>query len=189
MFRASITLALDPLAVPFFLSSLLCRTRIGILAMLIAVLPLQSVMQLMAGLQGHRHVHTGAVPAASGSSREGFILSDLARPVRAVLERLRADQDPRLQGPKLAWVVSAGPAAGMHQHGGVFHKHSHDVVDVIDVGDPADESVQAGATAFLGWLPVTLALPCSEGADGAPAAIVMAWRDRVVAPPLTPPRG
>lgn len=147
------------------------------LMLLLVVLPLQSVAQLVAGVQGHRHVHTGAAPAAMSPS-----------PLRALLNQLHAAQDPRLQATRLTWVVSQGPAAEMHEHGGVFHKHSHDEADVLDVADPADDSLQGSATAFLAWLPAALALPASEGGDR-PAMPGFAWRDRVVAPPLTPPRG
>ncbi|WP_457426799.1 hypothetical protein [Roseateles sp. P5_E7] len=160
---------------PLILSSLLQRTRTGILMLLLVVLPLQSVAQLIAGVQGHRHVHTGAAPAA-------------ASPLRALLDHLHAAQDPRLQAAKLSWVVSKGPSAELHAHGGVFHKHSHDDADVLDVAEPADDSLQGGATAFLAWLPAALALPAGEGGDR-PVMAGLAWRDRVVAPPLTPPRG
>lgn len=145
--------------------------------LLLVVLPLQSVAQLVGGVQGHRHVHTGAAPAAASPS-----------PLRALLNHLHAAQDPRLQAAKLTWVVSKGRAAEMHEHGGIFHKHSHDEADVLDVAEPADDSVQGGATAFLAWLPAALALPAAEGGN----RLVMAaldWRDQVVAPPLTPPRG
>ncbi|MEO6280608.1 hypothetical protein [Roseateles sp.] len=145
--------------------------------LLLVVLPLQGVVQLVAGVQGHRHMHTGAAPAAASPS-----------PLRALLNQLHAAQDPRLQAAKLAWVVSTGPAAELHAHGGVFHKHSHDAADVLEVTDPADDSLQGGATAFLAWLPVALALPAGE-AGGRPATLGIDWRDRVVAPPLTPPRG
>lgn len=145
--------------------------------LLLVVLPLQSVAQLIAGVQAHRHVHTGAGPAAASAS-----------PLRALLDHLHAAQDPRLQGPKLSWVVSRGPAAELHEHGGVFHKHAHDEADVLDVADPADDSLQGGATAFLAWLPAALALPTGEGSDR-PVTAGLDWRDRVVAPPLTPPRG
>ena len=174
--------------VPPILSSLLHRTRTGILLLLLVVLPLQSVTQLIAGLQGHRHVHTGAASELSASAHHGLTLQALAKPLRAVLDRLHAAQDPRLQGPEFGWVASSGPAAGLHEHGGVFHRHSHDTADTLDVGDPADESAQGGATAFLAWLPVGLVLPAGEGGDR-PAAAGLDWRDRVVAPLLTPPRG
>ena len=166
-------------SVHYTLSSLLQRTRAAVLVLLLVVLPLQGVVQLVAGLQGHRHVHTGAHESA---------LSGLTQPLRALLDHLHAAQDPRLQGPTFTWTVNKGSAAGLHEHGGVFHKHSHDTADVLDVGDPADDSLQAGATAFLAWLPAALALPAGEGGDP-PTAVDHAWRDRAVAPPLTPPRG
>lgn len=163
---------------PPILSSLLQRTRAGILVMLLVVLPLQGVVQLVAGIQGHRHLHTGASQAVGVSPS----------PLRALLDHLHAAQDPRLQGARLAWVLSEGPAADLHAHGGVFHRHSQDTADVVEVGDPADDSLQTGATAFLAWLPAALAMPAGEGGDR-PAAAALDWRDRVVAPPLTPPRG
>lgn len=166
--------------VPIFLSSLLHRTRSAVLALLLVVLPLQGVVQLMAGLQGQRHVHTGA-------GHDG-VLSSLAQPLRALLDHLHAAQDPRLQASRPAWLASKGPAADLHEHGGVFHKHSTDTDDVLDVGDPSDDAAQGGVTAFLAWLPAGLALPAGEGGDR-PAAADLDWRDRVVAPPLTPPRG
>jgi len=159
-------------SVPYTLSSLLHRTRHGILVLLLVVLPLQGVVQLVAGVQGHRHVHTGA-------------LSGLIQPLRALLDQLHAAQDPRLQA---SWAPSSGPAAGMHEHGGVFHTHSHDTHDAVDVGDAADDSTQGGVTAFLAWLPMELACAACQGSDR-PAVAAFAWRDRVVAPPLTPPRG
>jgi len=173
--KAPLFFSLTP--VPPILSSLLQRTRVGILMLLLVVLPLQSVAQLVAGVQGHRHVHTGVVPAAVSPS-----------PLRALLNHLHAAQDPRLQAARFGWVVSKGPAAALHEHGGVFHRHSHDEADVLDVGDPADDSLQGGATAFLAWLPANWALPASVGGDR-PAATGLGWRDRVVAPLLTPPRG
>jgi len=145
--------------------------------LLLVVLPLQSVAQLMAGVQGHRHVHTGAARAAPSPSA-----------LRALLDHLHAAQDPRLQGARLSWVASKGPAAELHAHGGVFHKHSQDQADVLEVGDPAGDSQQGGATAFLAWLPAALALPAGDG-SGRPVLAGLTWRDRVVAPPLTPPRG
>ena len=171
-----------PPTVPSLLSSLLHRTRAGILMLLLVVLPLHSVAQLVAGVQGHRHVHTGAVP-------QGSLLSGLTQPLRAVLDRLHAAQDPRLQAPSMAWMVSTGPAEGMHQHGGVFHKHSHDTHDVIDVSDSADDTAQGGATAFLAWLPSPGLALTGDPVSERPTAAAVDWRDRVVAPPLTPPRG
>ncbi len=172
--------------VPAFPSSLLHRSRRGLLVLLLVVLPLHSVAQLVAGLQAHRHVHTGAfhAPAAQGSA-----LAALAQPLRSVLDRLHAAQDPLLMGPSLGWVVSRGPAAGLHHHGGVYHRHSQDTHDAIDVGEATDNAVQGGVTAFLAWLPLGLLLPAGEGVDRPVASECDVWRDRVVAPPLTPPRG
>lgn len=168
---------------PPLLSSLLHRTRAGILVLLLLVLPLQSVVQLVTGIQGHRHVHTGA------AAQPASVLASLVQPLRAVLDRLHAAQDPRLmQGPQLGWRVSHGPADGLHAHGGVFHKHSQHTHDVLDVGDPADDSAQGGATAFLAWLPAGFAPLARQGGER-PAMAAVGWRDRVVAPPLTPPRG
>lgn len=148
----------------------------GMLMLLLVVLPLQGVVQLVAGLKGQRHVHTGASHEASPS------------PLRALLDRLHAAQDPRLQGHRPAWVLSLGPAAEEHAHGGVRHSHTTDDSDVLEVGDPADDAAQGGATAFLAWLPAPLALPAGAGAER-PAGADADWRDRVVAPPLVPPRG
>jgi len=142
--------------------------------MLLVVLPLQGVVQLVAGMQGqHRHVHTGT---ASSS------------PLRALLDRLHDAQNPRLQRPAVSWAIGKGPSCEAHEHGGVFHTHSHDTADVLDVGDPADDARRCGVTAFLAWLPSALALPAGEEGD-CPVAAVFGWRDRVVAPPLAPPRG
>ena len=146
--------------------------------LLLVVLPLQGAAQLVAGIQGQRHLHTGAVQAAAASPS----------PLRALLDRLHAAQDPRLQGSKPGWVLSRGQAGELHEHGGVFHKHAHDDADVLDVADPADDSLQGGATAFLAWLPAALAVPAGEGGSR-PAVAGLDWRDRVVTPPLTPPRG
>lgn len=160
-------------SMPTLLSSLLHRMRKGILALLLVVLPLQGVVQLVAGLQGHRHVHSGAAPVVS--------------PLRALLDHLHAVQDPRLKRPA-PWVLSQGPAAGLHEHGGVFHRHASGDADVLDVGAPGEASLQGGATAFLAWLPAALAVPTGEcGAQ--PAAGDADWRDRVIPPPLMPPRG
>jgi hypothetical protein len=147
------------------------------LMLLLVVLPLHSVIQLVAGVQGHRHVHRAAAPQASSQS-----------PLRALLDQLHALQDPRLQGPKFGWMVSHGPAGEVHEHGGVFHRHGHDDPDVVDVGDPADDDRQGGVTAFLAWLPAALGLPAGES-DSRPLRGGPDWLDRVVAPPLTPPRG
>ncbi|MBV8034648.1 hypothetical protein [Roseateles sp.] len=170
---------------PPFLSSLLNRTRAGLLVMLVLVLPLQGVVQLVAGVQGHRHVHTGTSAAAPW---QAAALSLLGQPLRAALERLHAAHDPRLSGPKFTWLASRGPAAAMHQHGGILHAHSAQTHDALDVGDAADDGRQGSATAFLAWLPAVPALMARPGSDP-PAAFAFDWRDRVVAPPLAPPRG
>jgi hypothetical protein len=156
--------------VPPFLSLLQHKTRVAVLALLIVVLPLQSVAQLVAGMQGHRHVHSAS------------LLKGLLQPLQGVLDRLHAAQDPRLA------VVSRPMADGWHDHGGVWHKHSRDSRDAVDVGDAGDEAQQAGATVFIAWLPAALNWPDRQSADH-PAVAARAWRDRVVAPPRTPPRG
>lgn len=142
--------------------------------MLVAVLPLQSVAQLVAGVREHRHVHTGV---ARSADRHGALLAALITPLRAVLDQLHAVQGPRL----------GGMAPGLHQHGGVFHRHTADTQDVLDAADPGEDSLQAGATLFLAWLPGGLALAAEPGSRP-PAAAVHGWRDRVVPPPLAPPR-
>jgi hypothetical protein len=142
------------------------------LMLLLAVLPLQGVVQLVAGLQGHRHMHAGAAHAVASPS-----------PLRVLLDHLHAAQDPRLQG------VGSITAGDLHEHGGVFHRHSHDTADVVDVADAADDAAQGGATAFLAWLPGTLTLPVLGVGGARPATADLDWRDRVVAPPLVPPRG
>ncbi|KQV92489.1 hypothetical protein [Pelomonas sp. Root1237] len=168
--------------VPSTLSSLLHRTRAAVLVLLLVVLPLQGMVQLVAGLQGHRHVHIGT------ATRHDAVLAGLTQPLRALLDHLHAAQDPRLQGSKRSQVLSNGHGAEMHEHGGVFHNHSQHDADVLEVGDPADDTAQSAVTAFLAWLPAGLTLPMGEGGDH-PAATHLDWRDRVVAPPLTPPRG
>lgn len=138
--------------------------------LLVVVLPLQSVAQLAAGVQGHRHVHAGA------------LLTELIQPLRSVLDRLHAAQDARLAG------VGRQAADGWHEHGGLLHRHGRDAPDAVDVGDAGDEGQQAGATAFIAWLPAVLSWPV-EPVREPPAAPTVGWRDRVVAPPLAPPRG
>lgn len=142
--------------------------------MLVVVLPLQSVAQLVVGLREHRHVHTGVARIAD---RHGMVLAVLTLPLRAVLDHLHAAQGPRL----------AGTAPGLHQHGGVFHRHTADTQDVLDVADPGDDTLQAGATLFLAWLPGGLPLAAEQGSS-APAAVARSWQDRVVPPLLAPPR-
>lgn len=171
---------------PSFLSSLLKRSRAGLLALLVVVLPLQGVVQLVAGVQGHRHAHTGA-PQANVPWQDAA-LSLLGTPLRAALERLHAGHDPRLGAPTFSWRASRGPSAAVHEHGGVFHAHSAQTHDAVDVGDVADDSRQGGGTAFLAWLPGTPAVMAQRGSDP-PATFAFDWRSRVVAPPLTPPRG
>ena len=158
--------------------------------LLLVVLPLQGVAQLVAGVHGQRHVHTGTVQvsAASTSVHHDSGLTRLLQPLKALVNQLHASQDARLKQPQLNWVMSQGPAAELHEHGGVAHEHSHDQADVLEVGDPADDTEHGGATAFLAWLPAALAVPAGEGSDR-PAVATHGWRDRVVAPPLTPPRG
>jgi len=174
-----------PRPVPTLLPSLLHRTRTGILALLLVVLPLQSMGQLVAGIQAHRHLHTGTATTA----RADFALARLGAALRAVLDQLHAAQDPRLQVAKHAWLPSRGPAAGVHAHGGVFHQHSQDTDDVLDLADPADGSRQVAATAFLAWLPDALTVPAPAAGLEAPPATGIDWRDHAVAPPLAPPRG
>lgn len=164
--------------VPQPLSSLLHRTRASLLALLIVVLPLQGVMQLLVGLQGPRHMHTSAAAKVASPSR-----------LRMLLDHLHAAQDPRLQGAKFSLAPSRVRTGELHEHGGVYHRHSHDAADVIDVGDASDDAVQASATAFLAWLPSGLALPSLALGGHRPETAGPDWRDRVVAPPLTPPRG
>ena len=146
--------------VPSLLSSLLQRTRKVLLVLLLVVLPLQGVMQLVAGVQGQRHLHTGDAPAAAPV----LSLASIAQPLRALLDHLHAAQKPRFSAPAL----SRGAAAGLHAHGDVFHEHAHDTGDVVEVGDPADDSLQGGATAFLAWLPAAWLLPAGEGLDRPP---------------------
>lgn len=165
---------------PTALSSLLHRTRAAVLAVLLVVLPLQSVVQWMAGAQGHRHVHTGAADTA---------FTRLAQPLRALLDQLHAGQDSRLKHTPFAWLPSGGPAAELHSHGGVVHQHAHDDADVRDMGDPAgDTHVQGGATLFLAWLPAAVAVPAGQG-ERHTAAAPQRWRSRATKPLLTPPRG
>ncbi len=164
--------ARSPHTVPPILSSLLQRTRTGILMLLLVVLPLQGVAQLVAGLQGPRHLHTGDAHAVASPS-----------PLRLLLDHLHAAQDPRLKVG-----LSRISGAELHEHGGVFHRHSHDTADVLDVAD-ADDATQGGATAFLAWLPGTLTLHAVSAAVDIPTAPDLDWRDRIVAPPLAPPRG
>lgn len=168
---------------PLHPSSLLQRARTGLLVLLLVVLPLQGVVQWQVSLQGHRHMHTGA----GGRAHDG-LLALLARPLRAVLDQLHAAQDARLQGPRLGWTASRASGAGLHAHGGVLHRHTADTADVVTAGDALDDAGQGGATAFLAWLPAAPAVPVLTGSER-PVADQGAWRDRVVAPALAPPRG
>jgi hypothetical protein len=169
---------------------LLHRTRASVLALLLVVLPLQSVMQLATGFQNHRHVHSGSVPVKAPSSAHGgdSPIASLVKPLRAILDRLHADQDPRLKSSRQTWEVSRNASGELHEHGGVLHKHSHDTNDVLEVGDTADESTEAGSTAFLAWLPTASVMVGAADSDH-PVGAIFGWDDRVVAPPLTPPRG
>lgn len=170
--------------VPLIPSSLLHRARTGILMLLLVVLPLQGVVQWMVGLQGHRHMHTGAVVAPHDG-----VLARLAQPVRALLDHLHAAQHTRLQGPRLGWTSSRASGAELHAHGGVLHRHAADTADVVQAADALDDAGQGGgATAFLAWLPAAPVLPVLAGGER-PATVHAAWRDRVVAPALAPPRG
>ena len=171
---------------PLRLSSLLNRMRTSLLVLLVLVLPLQSVAQLAAGLQGHRHMHAGAARTAWVAQSGALAL--LTAPLRAVLTQLHAAQDPRLGGPTFGGLPSRGPAAGLHQHGGVFHEHVAHTQDVIDVGEPGDEGPHAGMTLFLAWLPIGPVLAAGQGGDR-PATATHGWHDHVVAPLLAPPRG
>lgn len=149
--------------------------------MLLVVLPLQSVGQLVAGIHGPRHLHTGA-------AHQDTPLAGLRSALRAVLDQLHAAQDPRLKLQQHAWLPSSGPAAGLHEHGGVYHQHSHDTDDVLDLTDQADSSPQGGATVFQAWLPASLTVPAAAAGTHA-ATAALGWHDRFVAPPLMPPRG
>ncbi|HEY1132815.1 MAG TPA: hypothetical protein VGF12_25625, partial [Roseateles sp.] len=115
---------------PSFLSSLLNRSRASLLVVLVFVLPLQGVVQLVAGVQGHRHVHIGAQQVET--PWRDAALSLLGQPLRAALERLHAAHDPRLSGQKFSWMANRGPSSAMHEHGGVFHEHSAETHDVVD---------------------------------------------------------
>lgn len=176
-------LARHAVPVPLIPSSLLHRARTGMLMLLLVVLPLQGMVQWMVGLQGHRHMHTGAVAAPHDG-----MLARLTRPVRALLDQLHAAQDARLQGPRLGWTSSRNTGAELHAHGGVLHRHAADTADVVQAADALDDAGQGGVTAFLAWLPVAPVLPVLAGGER-PATVHAAWRDRIVAPALAPPRG
>lgn len=157
---------------PRFLAFLLHRSRTGLLALLIAVLPLQGVVQLVAGLQSQRHVHASAALAVASPS-----------PLRQLLDHLHAAQPPALKG----WGRMDDPGARPHAHGGVVHTHDAAQADVIPVADAGDDAGPGAATAFLAWLPLALTWPPAQRSP-APAEPGHAWQDRVVAPPLAPPR-
>lgn len=169
---------------PTALSPLLHRARTGILMLLLVVLPLQSMVQLSAGMQAQRHWHTGAAEASA--PRSLWLL--LAQPLRAVLTQLHAAQDPRASVPSLRWRVGGGPLAGRHQHGGVFHTHTAATHDVVAVADAADDSLQNGATAFLAWIPRPPPVMAATVRQEPPVGLAAGWRDRLVPPPLMPPR-
>lgn len=169
-----------------FITSLPHRTRSAILVMLLVVLPLHSVLQLVAGVRAHRHVHSGA-PFSAGGGLPASPLARLAEPLRVVLQALHAAQEPRLARPAAYRSQALGVWGGLHQHGGVYHTHTADTHDVIDLSGPADDPLQAGATAFLAWIPAGMVLPAA-GSSTLLAAPAPRWHDRLVAPPLMPPR-
>ena len=169
------------------LSLLLQRTRMSILMLLLVVLPLHSVAQFVAGIQGPRHLHAAVVRGEPHSI--SMLATRVLQPLHDVLDRLHAAQEPRLAVKQHLRRISQGPTAGLHQHDGVYHRHGADTHDAVGVGDPSDDAVQLAATAFLAWIPSgPMPFAAGESADH-PAAAALAWRDRVVAPPLTPPRG
>ncbi|MFG6456061.1 hypothetical protein [Roseateles sp. BYS96W] len=152
---------------PSVLSSLLLRSRAGLLTLLLIVLPLHGALQLVAGLQAPRHRHTSAEFAAVSAPLLGKLL-----------DGLQAEQAPGWTG-----------AGGWHAHGGHVHRHGpldHD--DEIDVADAADGGSPGGLTAFLAWLPGGPALPEARLGNAPPAWAPPHWLERVIAPPLTPPR-
>jgi|Transcript_1039 hypothetical protein len=169
------------------LSLLLQRTRMSILMLLLVVLPLHSVVQFVAGIQGPRHLHAAAVRGEPHSV--SMLATRVLQPLHHVLDRLHAAQEPRLAVNQHLWGISQGPAAGLHQHDGVYHRHGAETHDVVGVGEPSDDAVQLAATAFLAWIPSALMPPAAGESADHPDAAALAWRDRVVAPPLTPPRG
>ena len=158
-------------------SPLLHRLRTAILAVLLVVLPLQGVVQLVAGLQGARHVHR-TLPGGSASPSV----------LRMLLDRLHAAQPTQLQVlgmTRWPWSTAELP----HAHGSLVHTHGAHDADVVPMPD-ADEtgaSAAAGATAFLAWLPVPLTVHGAAGVE-APSHAEPLPAGRVVAPPLAPPR-
>jgi hypothetical protein len=153
---------------------LLQRLRTAMAAVLLVVLPLQGVVQLVAGLQGQRHVHTARGPHGASPSA-----------LRQLLDRLHAAQPPALRGLGLAQVgVDVGAAP--HAHGGMVHTHGANDHDAVPVAD-ADDAGTSGATAFLAWLPSVQ--PVADAlSQPAPARTVLLRSGRDVAPALTPPR-
>lgn len=155
-------------------ASLLQRLRIATLAMLIVVLPLQGMVQWVAGWQGQRHVHTHQ----PGSGASASALSQW-------LDRLHAAQPAQLKAPGLMrWAAIGGEQP--HAHGAWVHTHGAQDTDAVPVAD-ADDGGTPGATAFLAWLPTALrvsqALP-----EPAPSHVTLLPAGREVAPALTPPR-
>lgn len=158
---------------PRLLAFLLHRSRASLLALLIVVLPLQAVAQLVAGLQTQRHVHAQPGLAVASPS-----------PLRQLLNRLHEAQPASLK----AWGHGAQLGARPHAHGGVVHTHEPEQPGVILVADADDGAGQGAVTAFLAWLPLALTWPAAHRSP-APVPQPVAWQDRLVAPPLAPPRG
>lgn len=158
-------------------SPLLHRLRTAILAVLLVVLPLQGVVQLVAGLQGLRHMHS-AQPAGAASPSL----------LRALLDHLHAAQPAAQQALGTArWPWSSAELP--HSHGSLVHTHgAHDAgVVAVPEADEAGASAAMGATAFLAWLPLPLTVPGAEGVD-APRHAAPLRAGRVVPPALAPPR-
>lgn len=164
---------------PDFLTPLRRSTRASLLMLLALVLPVQGVVQLVAGLQGRHHVHPAAPRAAAAPA--------WLAPLRAVLDQLHTLPDPRLAATPGAWAQARSLALGEHRHGALVHRHSAQTADAQDLGESPDDGPQAGATVFLAWLPGAL---CLMGAPGhqAPGGLSPDWCDHCVAPPLAPPR-
>ncbi len=86
---------------PSLLSSLLLRSHAGLLTLLLIVLPLHSVVQLVAGLQVPRHRHTSAE------------FADLSAPsLGPWLDRLQAEPVPGWTGAG-GWHAMAATFTGM----------------------------------------------------------------------------
>lgn len=162
-------------ALPLLPSSRIPGLRRIILVLLIAVLPLHSVGQWLNGLQAHRHIHLAAVAPSA-----------LAR----LWERLHAAQDPRLAAlAPAASLPGASRGGEWHEHGGVAHRHGRHEAGTVELAQAGDDAGLGGATAFLAWLPVAPAVAAPDVRPSVPEFIAQAWRGRVVAPPLAPPRG